>query len=132
MADQTPPSASASGVTLVVAPEVMAKFGETVELIKRSESMNDEERQYWVGILPSMTPEQLKNLQDILQNERKQLAAIDAKYSKELDSAGQQEAIRRTSEQRRKRREERSASEASHRMEESKQADALLGEISSM
>ena len=87
MADdpQPPPAGTqppkASGLT--VPPDVQEKFGPLIELIKGSESMNDEERQYWVNILPIMTPEQLKNLEDILVNEKRQLAAIDAKYSKD-------------------------------------------------
>ena len=50
--------------------------------------MNDEERQYWINILPIMTPEQIGNLQNILTSEKTQLAAIDAKYSKDGASIG--------------------------------------------
>ena len=48
--------------TLQIPPDTQAKFGKFVDLIKGSESMNDEERQYWINILPIMTPEQIKNL----------------------------------------------------------------------
>lgn len=82
MADQSQPQTSG----LVITPEVQQKFGPLLAFIKGSESMNDEERQYWINILPIMTPEQLKNLEEILTNEKQQLAAIDAKYSKEMTS----------------------------------------------
>src|SRR3989338_6948393 len=80
MSDQPQPKSGG----LTITPETQQKFGPLIDLIKGSESMNNEERQYWINILPIMTPEQLKNLEDILSSEKKQLAAIDAKYSKEM------------------------------------------------
>ena len=89
MADQTPPTGTQAAATgLVISPEVQAKFGELIGFIKASESMNDEERQYWINILPIMTPEQIKNLEEILSNERQQLAAIDAKYAQVTTATG--------------------------------------------
>lgn len=76
MSDPSPPP-----ITQLQIPEETAKkFHDLIELIKGSESMNTDERQYWINILPIMTPEQLKNLTDILTNEKEQLAAIDARY----------------------------------------------------
>ncbi len=84
---QAKAQASASA-GLAIPPGIQEKFGPLLELIKASESMNNEERQYWINILPIMTAEQLKNLEDILMNEKKQLAAIDEKYSKEVSALG--------------------------------------------
>ena len=84
MADPQPQKSQ----SLTIPADVASKFGPLIELIKGSESMNNEERQYWVNILPIMTPEQLKNLEDILGNEKKQLAAIDAKYQSATAKAG--------------------------------------------
>jgi hypothetical protein len=112
------PQGSAASSGLVVPPDVQQKFGAIIDLIRASESMNDEERQYWVNILPIMTPEQIKNLQDILDNERKQLAAIDAKYQKEIDHIGQAEMTKRISEERERRRTERTNTEANHKQQE--------------
>ena len=78
MADQT----SSSSTDLTIPPDVQEKFGPLIELIKGSESMNQEERQYWINILLIMTTEQIKNLEEILMNEKDQLSAIDKKYSK--------------------------------------------------
>jgi len=88
MTDQPPQASGSQPQTsgLVIPPEVQQKFSPLLAFIKGSESMNDEERQYWINILPIMTPEQLKNLEEILMNEKQQLAAIDAKYSKEMTS----------------------------------------------
>ncbi len=90
MADSAQPQASGAQTTsggLVISPEIQEKFSPLLELIKASESMNNEERQYWINILPVMTPEQIKNLEDILQNEKKQLAAIDEKYSNQAEES---------------------------------------------
>ena len=114
---------------LTVPDEVQKKYPELIELIRGSESMNDEERQYWVNILPIMTPEQIQNLRDILENEKKQLAAIDAKYASEVEKIGQAEFLKQTEEERRKRRTERTTKEASHKEEEEKQTEQLLKNI---
>lgn len=75
--------ATAQTTTIVIPADTQQKFGPIIAMIMASESMNMEERQYWINILPVMTPEQLKNLKDILESEKRQLAEIDAKYSKE-------------------------------------------------
>jgi hypothetical protein len=72
-----------------VPPEIAERFPELIDLILRSESMNVNERQYWVNILPIMTPEQIQNLRDILLNERRQLSAIDEKYENDVQIVGQ-------------------------------------------
>ena len=122
------PSPSTQG-GLQIPPELQQKYGDLLELIKHSESMNDEERQYWINILPIMTPEQIQNLRDILENERKQLAAIDAKYQTEIEKLGEAEVIRQTEEERRTRRLQRSSTEATHKEKEDAAADDLLKQI---
>ena len=131
MADPTPPPPPAQGqqTGLQIPPELQQKFGDLIDLIKKSESMNDEERQYWINILPIMTPEQIQNLRDILENERKQLAAIDTKYQTEIEKLGQAEVIKQTEEERRSRRVARSSTEATHKEQEDKAADDILKQI---
>lgn len=85
--------------------------------------MNLEERQYWVSILPIMTPEQIKNLEEILVHEKEQLAAIDAKYAEktreaEKSSSTVQETGEKIREQKRKRDSVESASEEKEAGEE--------------
>jgi hypothetical protein len=110
-------------------PETAAKFGPLIDLIKGSESMNDEERQYWINILPVMTPDQVKNLQDILDNEKKQLAAIDEKYAKEMQKIEQSETARASEEERRKKRENRQSAEQTNKTTEEVEAENLLKKI---
>lgn len=117
MAEDSTPSSSASGGLpagtkgVTISDEIRTKFPDVIDLILGSESMNVEERQYWVNILPIMTPDQLQQLRDILNNERKQLAAIDAKYSKEIDAIGQEQFMKQVAEERCRRREERAKKE---------------------
>jgi len=125
MADQQSPQASG----LQVPPDVAAKFGSLIALIKQSESMNDEERQYWISILPIMTPEQVKNLQEILENERNQLQAIDAKYAKEMGKLESKEALRAEEDNRRKKRETRATAEQAHKEQEEQSAEDILKKI---
>ncbi len=124
---QTQGAAAAGGLSIPA--DVQQKFGPMIEFIKASESMNNEERQYWINILPIMTPEQLKNLEEILVNEKKQLQAIDEKYSKEISTLGDDKIVEQMEskiKQKRKQREdiERKAAEA-----EQSREDTLLQQI---
>jgi hypothetical protein len=113
----------------VIPPETEQKFSDIVALIRSSESMNDEERQYWINILPIMTPEQVENLRKILTTERDQLSAIDRKYTKEISSLGQEEVLRRAGEVRSSRRKELTQQEAASEEAEDKVAEDLLKKI---
>lgn len=99
---------------------------ELLKLIQESESMNDAERQYWMNILPIMTPEQIENLREILLNEKRQLAAIDTQYASEIEALGSEEFIQQTAEKRKERREKRSTAEMQHAEEAEEQAEDIL------
>ncbi len=135
MADPSSPPPSGSPATgnppapAKTTDVVSQKFPELVALIKGSESMNDEERQYWMNILPIMTPEQLASLKDILDNEKKQLKAIDEKYSHEMEKLGQTEFIRKAEEERQAKRQNRQSAEQAHKAEEERKAENILQEI---
>ncbi len=123
-AGSPPPKAS-----LTVPDETKAQFGPLIELILASESMTDEERQYWINILPAMTPEQRNSLQEILVNERDQLKAIDAKYSQEISTLGEQKVLERMEIDRRSKREQRSSSEEQDRTHQDEQTQELMRKI---
>ena len=91
--------------------------------------MNNEERQYWINILPIMTPEQLKNLEDILANEKKQLSAIDEKYSKDVAGVGDEKVIAQMEQNIKQKRKKREDQEKRHQEQESQSGDALLEQI---
>jgi hypothetical protein len=66
---------------LNIPDDVRAKFPELIVMIQESKSMNQEERQYWVDVLPIMTEEQIDNLRSILVNEKKQIEEVNTKYA---------------------------------------------------
>lgn len=63
---------------------VREKHPDLITLILETESMNDEEREYWFQILPIMTEDQIAKFRAILENEKEQLARLDAEYQEEI------------------------------------------------
>lgn len=117
-----------AGSNLVIPPETQDKFGELIALVKDSESMNDEERQYWINILPIMTPEQIQNLHDILKNEKDQLAAIDAKYA-QAGTTPSEEELRKREQTIQEKRQQRQTAEQTAQSQETGSAENILKQI---
>ena len=78
------PTQTPTAPTLNVSEEVQKKFPDLVELIKGSQSMNQEERQYWVDVLLIMSEDQIQNLRNILDNEKRQIEAANQSLQKGL------------------------------------------------
>lgn len=99
-----------------------------VDLILRTESMQDPERKHWFKLLPIMTPEQVQKLQTILQDESAKLAELNRKYSQEVTKLNQ-----RTSnwspEQIRRVREENKTREKKAETQEKTEEEDLLREL---
>jgi hypothetical protein len=55
--------------------------------------MDDDEKQYWFDIMPSMTDSQIDRLFNILDTEKKKLQALDEKYQKEIKSLNEKHLI---------------------------------------
>lgn len=68
----------------IVPPLVREKFPNLLKLIFETESMNDDEREYWLQIMPIMTEEQITKLINIMEKEKNQLAKLDEEYQKEM------------------------------------------------
>lgn len=79
--------------TFNVSDEILAQYNELVELILSTESMDDDERQYWFDILPSMTNEQIDRLYNILDTERKKLEKLEEKYQNEIKNLNEKHLI---------------------------------------
>jgi hypothetical protein len=71
----------------------MAQYAELVNLILVTDSMEDDERQYWYDILPSMTDEQIDRLFNILETERKKLENLETKYQDEIKNLNEKHLI---------------------------------------
>lgn len=117
--------------TIVVPEETRAKFPHLVELVLGSESMNCEERSYWINILPAMTPDQLQNLKEILENEKRQLQSIDRKYDR-LEKDEEEKLLRKIAQKRKERQSKRTQTESREESRDEEVAEALLSEIEAL
>lgn len=117
----TPPPAAKFDI-----PEMIQKtYPDLVELILQTESMNDEERQYWFHMIPIMTGEQVKKLRTILVNERDQLKKLDKEYESELIQMNEKHTNAWKAEEVREKRETMKKAESQSEQEE-KQAEEIL------
>lgn len=92
--------ADVADASTVIKPEkfaipklVVEKYPDLVELIKTTESMDDQEREYWFQILPIMTDDQINKFRNILETEKKQLADLDKEYEDELNRLNEKHLI---------------------------------------
>lgn len=69
----------------IVPALVREKFPDLIKLIYETESMNEEEREYWLQIMPIMSEDQISKFRDILVNERDQLSKLDQEYQQEMN-----------------------------------------------
>lgn len=79
--------------TFNILDEIELKYPELVELVLWSESIDNNEKQYWFDILPSMTDEQIDRLFNILLTERKQLEELNVKYQEEIKTLNEKHLI---------------------------------------
>ncbi len=79
--------------TFIIADEILADYKELVDLILATESMDDDERQYWFDIMPSMTDEQIDRLYNILDTEKKKLEKLEEKYQEEIKNLNEKHLI---------------------------------------
>lgn len=82
-----------NGKTFQIADEMQVKYPELIELVLNTESMDDDERQYWFDIMPSMTDAQIDRLYNILDTERKKLEELEVKYQKEIKNLNEKHLI---------------------------------------
>ncbi|MDX9971153.1 MAG: hypothetical protein RBS56_04600 [Candidatus Gracilibacteria bacterium] len=66
--------------TYIIPVIIRDKFPDLIKLIVETESMDKEEREYWLSIMPVMTEDQIVKLRNILLNEKEQLYKIDQEY----------------------------------------------------
>lgn len=79
--------------TFVISEEIQAKYPELIALILATESMDDDERQYWFDIMSSMTDAQVDRLYNILETEKKKLEELELKYQKEIKTLNEKHLI---------------------------------------
>ena len=73
--------------------EIQAEYPELIKLVLATESMDDEEKQYWFDIMPSMNDSQIDRLFNILETERRKLEELELKYQDEIKSLNEKHLI---------------------------------------
>lgn len=76
-----------------ISEEMYNKYPELVKLIINTEALDNNEKQYWFDILPSMTDEQIDRLFDILETERRKLEELELKYQEEIKALNEKHLI---------------------------------------
>ena len=61
----------------IIPDNIQNTYPELVKMILATDSMDDNERQYWFDILPSMTDEQVDRLYNILDTEKRKLDDLE-------------------------------------------------------
>ena len=79
--------------TFYISDETQAQYSELIKMILATESMDDDERQYWFDIIPSMTDVQVDRLFNILETERNKLEELETKYQKEIKNLNEKHLI---------------------------------------
>ena len=82
-----------NGKTYQVDEEIQVKYPELIKMILLTESMDDDERQYWFDIMPSMTDDQIDRLFNILDTERRKLEELEMKYQDEIKNLNEKHLI---------------------------------------
>lgn len=109
--------------------DTQKKFPEIIGLIKKSQSMNDEERQYWIDVLPIMTEDQLNNLKNILDNEKKQIEDAENEYREGMKKEVGKFNLEFNEIKYKEKKRIRIEAEKKHESTEKKQEEALLAEL---
>jgi len=104
-----------------------------VDLILKSESMNDSERQYWFNLSEVMNTAQVEKLRDILTRERQKLAEIDAKYNKKpVDPVEAAQKAKQMADQRAAHQQNLAQREQAQEAAEQAQEEAALAELEAL
>lgn len=131
MADDTTVTATDQS-TLQIPEDTANQFPELIELIKASRSMDDGERQYWVDVLPIMSEDQIANLQDILDTEKKQIDEANRTYGKGMKEATDKATRAFDEAAYKEKKRMRLEAEKAHEQEEKNREEALLKELENL
>jgi Spy/CpxP family protein refolding chaperone len=124
--------AATTGKVFNIPQAVLDKYPDLVEMIKKSESMADEERDYWFQILPIMTDEQVDRLRKILTEESEQLAKLDTQYQDELSKLNKKHVEEWDNLEREKAREQMKQAEATAESAEKASEEDILNQLNNL
>lgn len=112
--------------------DVQEQFPELIQKIVKSESMNHEERQYWIDVLPIMTDDQITNLKSILDNEKKEIEKADQRLKEDFEAESKRVIIKFDALKYKEKQQMRMEAEHRFETEEKEHEKNILEEIESM
>lgn len=106
---------------------ILEKYPDLIQMLFASESLDFDEKKYWMELFPVMSEEHVTKLREILENERKEMAKLDEEYAQGKKLFADATPIDRTAEieEARKRREE----EEAHQRKELSEEEELLSQL---
>ncbi len=111
---------------------VREKYPDLIHLIKETESMNNEEREYWFQILPIMTEDQIQKFVGILDNEKQQLQKLDTEYEKEISQLNDKHKVEWNAFEAKKQKEAIQEQEQAVEAQETQKEEDLLKQLNSL
>lgn len=121
------PSITYNNFTFTILDEIQVRFPELVDLILTSESIDNNQKQYWLDILPSMTNEQIDRLFNILMTERQEIERLDLQFEQDVKALNERHQIQWQALQSQKAKEK--IAEAEKNDTSKKDADDALGTL---
>ncbi|MBU1151912.1 hypothetical protein KJ632_03755 [Patescibacteria group bacterium] len=111
---------------------VRDEFPDLVKLIFETESMNEEEREYWLQIMPIMAKEQILKFREILINEKDELTKLDQEYEQEMTKINAKKNVELNEEELKAKLEYLKNSETEHEQAENEEEANLLDQLNSL
>lgn len=111
---------------------VRESFPDLIKLIIETESMDLEEQEYWLQIMPIMSSEQIVKFRDILVNEKNQLTKLDQEYDSEISRISESHSRVLDEAKLKQRLDTLKAAESEANAEETTQEENLLKELENL
>ncbi len=111
---------------------VKDNYPNLIPLIINTESMDDEEREYWFQILPIMTEDQVAKFKNILVTEKQQLEKLDQEYEAELAKINEKHLQEWQAFEAKQQREALEEKEKAHEDQESSTEEKLLKKLQNL
>jgi hypothetical protein len=120
---------SAAGAAVATATHDPAAEKEVLKLIEESTTMQKEEKDGWIALLPQMNDAQVTELKRILATEKEKLEEIDARYKKQVKKLEKDYINNYLTKKSRQKWQKAREKEQSHLEESDEQAEELLSQL---
>ncbi|MBN1494888.1 hypothetical protein JW911_04100 [Candidatus Peregrinibacteria bacterium] len=127
-----PAGTAAAAAKFNIPAVVKDHYPALIPLILETESMDDQERDYWFQMLPIMTDEQIDKLKEILLSEKEQLAKLDADYEAELKKIDEKHLQEWKQFEQKQKTEEIQKKEAAAQVQEQETEEELLNKLQNL